>query len=391
MKKLFYSVAQNEYFSNESHSTLVSDFSLIADDVRLKINDITYAAILLGYPKDGWKNNVDIFQYFDSTVIDRLQNNNTVLLCDYTFEGFSQLSQPVAKVLRYNCEIYNINPDRIFLFTGNLADDSSYINVIPLYLLDNERNFRQPGQDIEDLTLDWSKNQCKELLGENIFLSLSRRNRFHRVVGHTILLNSSIAKEGLISQDRLDDFYFNPYLIKEMGLSEEQINNFKKTLPSIADADMFQINQPFNPLTKLHLSTVFSIVNETLTDDVQGTSLFFSEKILKPVINYQPMIIYGQPGINHELTQLGYKTYEGYFDLDFDYEPNHVLRYRKLLDSITKTVNKLKSMSKEERIDWRYQCHDILEYNFKNFVNRTHGKQQMAVFADKLVRLFCNN
>jgi hypothetical protein len=133
---------------------------------------------------------------------------------------------------------------------------------------------------------------------------------------------------------------------------------------------------------------VFSIVNETLISSYNNTSLFFSEKLLKPIINYQPMIIYGQPGINRKIQMLGFKTYEQYFDLSFDEEEDDVLRYKKLLASIESTVTHLRSMPRDEQIDWRFKQLDLLEYNRQVFVRKENTMQQLGIFSKKLTSIF---
>jgi hypothetical protein len=133
---------------------------------------------------------------------------------------------------------------------------------------------------------------------------------------------------------------------------------------------------------------VFSIVNETLISSYNNTSLFFSEKLLKPIINYQPMIIYGQPGINRKIQMLGFKTYEDYFDLSFDDEPNDVLRYKKLLESVESTVKHLRSVSRDEQIAWRFKELELLIYNREVFVRKENTIKQLEVFSKKLTSIF---
>ena len=99
------------------------------------------------------------------------------------------------------------------------------------------------------------------------------------------------------------------------------------------------------------------------------------------------MIIFGQPGINHELTRLGFKTYDKYFDLSFDYEPDMILRYRGILNSINKLVLDLSTMSKQEKIDWRFKHQEILEHNYQVFLNTLHSEKQSQLFFELVRKL----
>lgn len=372
MKQFPLKITPNQFFTTNSQSVLLS--------ILLKYShDVKYGYIFLGYPQ--WGNEpVDIFQYLGDKFLDSLKNNLTILIVDYTFEGFSKHQCPIIKILENNCVNYGIDPKRIFYFSGNLKDHSEIINTIPMFVLDNKSCWSS--RVTVNRTLESVKVECLKNLEDKIFLSLSRRNRHHRVIGHLLLSNSPIFDYGLVSQDKIKNICIDKITIEKLALSEKAFKRFNKKLPLIADKNKFNINDPFNMLSDLHTSTVFSIVNETLADDYNDTSLFYSEKILKPIINFQPMIIFGQPGVNHELTRLGFKTYDKYFDLSFDYEPDIILRYRGILNSINKLVLDLASMSKQEKINWRFSHQALLEHNYQVFLNTVHSEKQSQLFAE---------
>lgn len=372
MKQFPLKITPNQFFTTDNQSVLLSILSKYSFDIK-------YGYIFLGYPQWG-SETVDIFQYLGNKFLDSLKNNLTILIVDYTYEGFSKHQCPIIKILENNCVNYGIDPKRIFYFSGNLKDQSDIINTIPMFILDSKESWGRRASI--NKTLESTKIECIKNLENKIFLSLSRRNRFHRVIGHLLLSNSSIFDYGIISQDAIKDTNIDRTTIEKLALSEKAIKRFRKKLPLIADKNNFNINDPFNILSDLHTSTVFSIVNETLADDYNDTSLFYSEKILKPIINFQPMIIFGQPGVNHELTRLGFKTYDKYFDLSFDYEPDIILRYRGILNSINKLVLDLASMSKQEKINWRFSHQALLEHNYQVFLNTIHSKKQSQLFFE---------
>jgi hypothetical protein len=375
MKQFPLKITPNDFFTTNTYGAIL-------DVLPKNIPNVKYGYIFVGYPE--WDDEtVDIFQYLNVEFLNSLKNNLTILIVDYTYEGFSKYHCPIIKILENNCANYGINPKRIFYFSGNLKDHSDIINTIPMFILDNKNAWAC--QVNSSRTLESVKAQCIKNLEDKIFLSLSRRNRYHRVIGHLLLNNSPIFNYGIISQDKIKEIGISNTTIENLGLSEKAIKRFRKKLPLIADNNNFDVNDPFNILSTLHTSTVFSIVNETLADDYNKTSLFYSEKILKPIINFQPMIIFGQPGINHELTRLGFKTYDKYFDLSFDYQPDMILRYQGLLNSINQLVLDLSAMSKQEKIDWRFKHQEILEHNYQVFLNTLHSKKQSRLFFE-LVR-----
>jgi len=347
-----------------------------------KHNDIKYINLLLGY-EQRITATTDLFKFIDSESISELRNGRTVLIFDATLEGYSETELPLKTCLCYNATLHNIDPSKIFLFTGNFLTSDFGINVIPIFLLDTGWH-----NDPSPTNINEARSECFKNL-EKIILSLSRRNRFSRVVAHFALWKSQLVQDSIISQDTLiDAFKISEYILKKLDLTLEDWQQFKNALPLLADGNNFHINAPFDHLPNLHSKTVFSIVNETLISNYNNTSLFFSEKLLKPIINYQPMVIYGQPGINRKIQMLGFKTYEDYFDLSFDDEPDDVLRYKKLVASIESTVNYLKSLSRDEQIAWRFKQSNLLEYNREVFLRKENTMKQLGVFSKKLTSIF---
>jgi hypothetical protein len=371
MIELKATITTNPYFWSPQGTTLLTPHF---DDIDHKIN---YIKLLLKYPVPSY-DGVDLFQFIDNESLDQLRNHKTVLTFDSTFEGFSPAISPIAKALYNSCVIHSINPKKIFYFTGNLIDNSAEINIIPIFALDNYYDWKNT---LIKSVKKARSNCCKNY--EKIILSLSRRNRSHRVLAHCMLFNSPLVEHSIISQD-VFDYRISDRDLKKMEVTDLQCENFKNNLPLIADANQFDVNDPFNALPELHSKTAFSIVNETLANNYNNTTLFFSEKFLKPIINFQPMLIYGHQGINKKLSLLGFKTYDSYFDLDFDDEPDDIIRYKKLLNSASDAVALLKSISKENQIEWRFNNVELLKYNYEVFLENKHRKEQMLNFKKLL-------
>jgi hypothetical protein len=344
--------------------------------------DINFINLLLGYEQKITAT-TDLFKFIDSTSIDQLRNGRTVLIFDATFEGYSDAELPLKTCLCYNAFLYNIDPTKIFLFTGNFLDADDGINVIPIFLLDTGWDCSVGPENFKDAKVHCFKNL------EKTILSLSRRNRFSRVVAHFALWKSQLKQDSIISQDTVNNTAtLSTDILEKLDLTIHDWQEFKNILPLLADGNNFHINAPFDHLPDLHSKTLFSIVNETLISNYKNTSLFFSEKLLKPIINYQPMVIYGQPGINRKIQMLGFKTYGDYFDLSFDDEPDDILRYKKLLASVERTVKHLRSLSREEQIAWRFKESELLIYNREVFVRKENTMQQLGVFSKKLTLIF---
>lgn len=374
MRHSKFSIVPNEYFTTNESSILLN---ILFNRSR---EDIDYGYIFLSYP-DWHHDPIDLLQYIHSEFLHSLRTESTILIVDYTYEGFSPIQCPIIKILEKNCLKYDIDPKKIFYLSGNLRDSSDMINVIPIFVLDYNNNWKS----IQNL--DQIKNNFLQKNKDDIILSLSRRNRSHRVIAHAMLINSELNDYSIISQDICRNFKISDITLSNMGLTHKQWKRFQKQLPRIANKNDFEINAVFDHFPTLHDHTCFSIVNETEINNYNNTSMFFSEKILKPIINFQPFVIYGQCGINHALRELGYKLYDDYFDLSFDQEPNNILRYKKLLESITSLTKQLAAASIKEQMDWRFRNIELLEHNYNIFLQQHQSATARSVFLDRISQL----
>jgi hypothetical protein len=136
MRRLNINLQKNGFFYSHELSNLHG--YLQADEYRHLFRqhaDINYISLLLGYEQKITAT-TDLFKFIDSNSINKLRNGRTVLIFDATFEGYGDAELPLKTCLCYNALLYNIDPAKIFLFTGNFLTLDDSINVIPIFLLD---------------------------------------------------------------------------------------------------------------------------------------------------------------------------------------------------------------------------------------------------------------
>lgn len=349
-------------------------------DKNLKIN-IVNGLIDYGHWWGHFEKPIDIFQYIDNITLDSMRKDvNTYFLLDSSLEGYSQInSHPYAQVLYYNCDKYNIPYHKIIFVTGNLRDAEyiqkynqennikNSIKVLEILAFkrsmhDNFKHHRDPYSRKPIVALRKLKNLSYEKYEDRIFLSLSRINRDHRILANFLLYSYNLKQYGLCSQDTISPNHTISHLYPIHDVKYQQ---FLTTLPYIVDTTDFETNHGSNMNTELYSKTLFEIANETMSDNYNGTSLFYSEKTFKPIANFQPFIIFGQQYCNQKLQDHGFKLYHDYFDYDFDNEPNTYKRYIKIIKQLQNLTIKLNQMSRDEKLAWKYQSEDILLHNFK--------------------------
>jgi hypothetical protein len=162
-----------------------------------------------------------------------------------------------------------------------------------------------------------------------------------------VSITSSTEGEPLNKQDtesipsRLQNF-INSYNWDEQRHILDNLNNDNKAL---------SINLNF------HQSTFVNIVTETL---YSKKTLFFSEKIFKPIYMLQPFILIGNPHSLRELKKLGYKTFDRWWDESYDEEENLVKRILK----IEKVLIRLSKLNPDELHSITTAMEDTLTHNY---------------------------
>lgn len=344
----------------------------------------------------------DIFQYIAHAELELLRSDtDTFLLFDLCIEGFSAIyDQPYIAMLYHNADKHNIPYHKIFFVSGNIKDDdnlalfnatrrhSTSINVIGITALEFSMRDAVFGTfyAIDRLLIDpfeFFETRFRLTYQGKWFSSLSRIVKPHRAAATYLLMKSRWVSKAIVSHDRIFDDITNWSFFKD--LTQEERDTWQNSLPIIADTDDFSINQAMNINSPIHYQTLFQIVNETMVDDRNNTSLFYSEKTFKPIGHLQPFLIYGQPGCNRNLQILGYQLYTDWFDYDFDDEIDPIKRYKMLLTSVEKSCQEIANDWSTNLIGWRFRNREILKHNFEVFKKASYTMSKASIIVDRLL------
>lgn len=350
-----------------------------------------------------WTPTTDILGYVSVKELHNLKHDAcTFLLFDQCLEGFSSIhDQPYISMLYHNADSYQIPCHKIFFVSSNIKDDSnlltvssdrlgSSINVISTTALEFSMRDAIFGSYValDRLLIDpfeFFKTKFVKSYQGKWFSSLSRIVKPHRAIATYLLGQSQWAHRAIISHDRIDSNILEWEFFRDLDSVEAL--RWQATLPIVADTEDFSINQAMNINGHIHFQTLFQIVNETMVDSKADTSLFFSEKTFKPIGHLQPFVIYGQPGCNRALADLGYELYTDWFNYDFDDEPNHIKRYKMLLQSVERACLEIDSLPQDQLIDWRYKNKQVLKHNFTTFKQAKFAMHKTSQIVDRLIEL----
>jgi len=113
---------------------------------------------------------------------------------------------------------------------------------------------------------------------------------------------------------------------------------------------------------KVYLDSYLNITTETWIDNDQ---IFCTEKIFKPLGNYQPFIVIGSPFMLRTLRENGYKTFSGYIDESYD----EVEDYNERIKIIYSEILRISKFSNEEIHEWYWNMENILIFNANHYLN----------------------
>ena len=93
-------------------------------------------------------------------------------------------------------------------------------------------------------------------------------------------------------------------------------------------------------------------------------------------------MIIGQQGINSGFSLVGYKTYENYFNLDFDNIVDHKTRLETQFNQIEELNDKLNSMNNNQKVKWLLQDVETIVANKTALINQVCSKK----FIERLTK-----
>ncbi len=123
--------------------------------------------------------------------------------------------------------------------------------------------------------------------------------------------------------------------------------------------------------------TFVSLVSESTSED--GV-VYLSEKTFKPIAMGHPFIIVGSKGSLKKLKEIGYKTFERWFDESYD----RMESYSDRIDCIMGILKIYKAKKPEQLIIIRKKMSKVIQHNFELFNKRRKNKGNENSFSNRL-------
>ncbi len=229
---------------------------------------------------------------------------------------------------------------------------------------------------------------------DKTFTCLQRRPRQCRVINLYNIYNQDLQDTGyyslrLNSLDSVRHWKFQLLKDREWRVeSDDWINfntKFKDFLEIIkehgdytCDEANLYVNQAFDLNQTHYLNSYFQVVAETLTN---SHTIFFTEKIYKPIICGSPFFVLGNRHSLKSLQNLGFKTFSDWWDESYDEYYSHYERSKKVFSIVKDLSNKPKSYLNSMLLEQK----EILVHNHNNMIKLINDNYYIDDMLDILV------
>jgi len=335
----------------------------------LPINDIgdnPHLYLINVYSFSFFADNIEIgFKCVNPKYLDDVRNGKCKIVLLFLYEGYSGS--------KGNFDLEIIEKWRI---DSNLPSNSIYY-ICGNFLIEDiikKKNLNFLGRPIQCFE-SWNvydEETIVDFIPSNekfLFLSYNRNPRPQRIVLLLDLLKYNLFHKGMIS---LNNLVYDP----PPECNVDHFNYLKDNAPFLIDEkyDLFY-NLACNITKDDYEKTFISLITESLVDD---DTLFFSEKIWKPIMVGHPFLLYGNQYSLKFLKNLGYKTFDKWIDESYDNEPER--NVRSIL--ITKEIEKFSNKSIDELKQIRNEMNEICDYNQKHYNKLFKEKYNVGINKD---------
>ena len=309
------------------------------------------------------KNSLDTIDIQKSTILRFFSNYNHLFKEGWSFyilnytEGHN-LIKISDNNKKYNLEdVIKYFDYKIKIVSGNLIE--SKYNIPSLYFLSHSYFIQHKKRSYVDYDIK------KRFIYLNRIPKIARVYLFKEIMKHNILDNSFYSWNA----DNKEGFEGHEMVV---GVKNKSIENFNYE-PGDTYCEWADLNEYYK-------HSFCTILTESEFDD---DIIFITEKLLKSIINYHPFISLSAPNYLKKLHELGFKTFDKWWDESYDTE----IDLRKRILKIVDTLNYINNFSDEQIIKIKEEIKPIVLHNLNN-LKKIEDKYPKYFEYKKLIHSF---
>ena len=348
---------------------------------------------------DGNKVTGDYFwKFISKKALAEIRDGRGIILIDYSMEPFIPLDY--HKLLHTCLKESGINSKSIYILVNSFnakqlyeswfsVEDRRYEIINTPFCLEHSSYYYSRSLDRNEnkvITLDKFLS-TRNTVRDNYFLMKIKAPKEHRLKILILLTDDSLIDQGDWSFSGQQNFsktgeYENAIRnldLKNKEQVEELLDRGQHNLKSEKNCLFNDINAWTDEDCMPHLSSYFDICFESFFY-IESEAISLTEKIFKPIVNFQPFIYVATKGSLQALRDLGFKTFESFIDESYDQE----LDNDKRLFMAYEQIKKLCLMSKQEIHEWYWGMQDILVYNRQHLLSIHKNKMITEIALEEL-------
>lgn len=342
---------------------------------ELNFSQYHYKSVLnIFSPRDGFLENNKISQY----VIDRIRNKQAYFLITVLYESFvkddflfmmsqyfEQKQIPLTQIIyATNCA----NGDEIYKNFCSRAGRQPEINMeyIPTFRIDRT--------NLEDVIEKYSAIEYTPGIRERMFLCFNRRYSDHRLLFYTNVVKKGLLDKFYISMSKVQPESDTPFFssmkylsqrLPAFAITDEDIMNADNQLPLVLDSYDFN-RYPMEPnglsMEHYYTNSLVHIISETFFFD---NFIHITEKTYKPIAYMQPFIMMGAVNSLKHIKDMGFKTFDKYWDESYDSIKDPTARMLKIYE----LVDQIAAWDSAKQLEFSHSIKDIVEFNAKHLAS----------------------
>ena len=163
----------------------------------------------------------------------------------------------------------------------------------------------------------------------------------------------------------------------QFEITTDDIVNSEKVLPLVLDSnnfDVYPMESSADDMTQYYENSLINIISET---NFFINEIHLNEKTYKPIAFKQPFIMMSAPKSLQHLKDVGFKTFDKWWDESYDNVYDGVKRMKQIIN----LVKDISNWSLQKKIDFSYEVKDIVEYNAEHL--RTMQHIEITKFEEK--------
>jgi len=222
---------------------------------------------------------------------------------------------------------------------------------------------------------------------KKLFLCFNRRHTEHRILFYIMMSKLQLIDRCFYSMSKEHPGSEQPFIenaknlsskYKELYILDNDITVADAQLPLILDTGDFSkypMEIGIDDVKPFYDNSYINIVMETY---FFNNIIHITEKTYKPIAFMQPFIMFAAPNGLQHIKDMGFKTFNQFWDESYDSETDHIIRFLK----IAQEIRKISNWSQETLDQFAKDVRPILEFN------REHLKNMKDIEVDQFVEKY---